>query len=135
VALPVAPQSRQRSLAVAVQACLRQAEAYGDADAGGLRGRAGQLMADVPDAARWAAAFAARRGLDEQETSRQRFRRHSGPGIVNLATRAISRRPSPRRTDCSARRSRGDRGLPALQPVATRYRSTRSAAGGVGLTR
>ena len=90
VALPVAPQARQRSLAVAVQACLRQAAAYGDADAGGLRARAEQLLAEVPDAARWAAVFASRAGLDEQDTSRSRFRRHSGPGIVNLATRAIS---------------------------------------------
>ena len=94
VALPVAPQARQRSLAVAVQACLRQAEARGDADAGGLRERAEQLLADVPDAARWAAVFAARAGLDE-DTSRQRFRRHSGPGIVNLATRAISEAAVP----------------------------------------
>jgi hypothetical protein len=52
-------------------------------------------MADVPDAARWAAVFAARVGLDEQDTSRQRFRRHSGPGIVNLATRAISEAAVP----------------------------------------
>jgi hypothetical protein len=95
VALPVAPQSRQRSLAVAVQACLRQAQAYGDADAGGLRERAELLMAEVPDAAHWAAVFAARVGLDEQETSRHRFRRHSGPGIVNLATRAISEAAVP----------------------------------------
>jgi hypothetical protein len=95
VALPVAPQARQRSLAVAVQACLRQAEAHVDADAGGLRGRAEQLMAEVPDAARWAASFAARVGLDEQDASRQRFRRHSGPGIVNLATRAISEAAVP----------------------------------------
>jgi hypothetical protein len=94
VALPVAPQSRQRSLAVAVQACLRQAEARDDADAGGLRGRAEQLLTEVPDAARWAAVFAARAGLDE-DTSRQRFRRHSGPGIVNLATRAISEAAVP----------------------------------------
>jgi len=94
VALPVAPQPRQRSLAVAVQACLRQAEARGDAGAGGLRERAGQLLAEVPDAARWAAVFAARAGLDEG-TSRQRFRRHSGPGIVNLATRAISEAAVP----------------------------------------
>ena len=95
VALPVAPQARQRSLAVAVQACLRQAEAHGDADAGGLRVRAERLMAEVPDAARWAASFAARVGLDEQDASRQRFRRHSGPGIVNLATRAISEAAVP----------------------------------------
>ncbi len=95
VALPVAPQARQRSLAVAVQACLRQAEAYGDADAGGLRARAEHLLTEVPDAARWAAVFAARAGLDEQDTSRQRFRRHSGPGIVNLSTRAISEAAVP----------------------------------------
>ena len=94
VALPVAPQSRQRSLAVAVQACLRQAQAHGDSDAGGLREQAEQLLAQVPDAARWAAVFAARAGL-EQDTSRQRFRRHSGPGIVNLATRAISEAAVP----------------------------------------
>ena len=94
VALPVAPQPRQRSLAVAVQACLRQAEARGDADAGGLRERAEQVLAEVPDAARWAAAFTARAGLDE-DTSRQRFRRHSGPGIVNVATRAISEAAVP----------------------------------------
>ena len=95
VALPVAPQARQRSLAVAVRACLRQAEAHGDADAGGLRARAEQLLADVPDAARWAELFAVRAGLDEQDTSRSRFRRHSGPGIVNLATRAVSEAAVP----------------------------------------
>ena len=94
VALPVAPQGRQRSLAVAVQACLRQADAHGDADAGGLRERAEQRLTEVPDAARWAAVFAARAGL-EQDTSRQRFRRHSGPGIVNVATRAISEAAVP----------------------------------------
>jgi hypothetical protein len=94
IALPVAPQPRQRSLAVAVQACLRQAQARDDAGAGGLRARAQQLLADVPDAARWAAVFAARAGLDE-ETSRQRFRRHSAPGIVNLATRAITEAAVP----------------------------------------
>ena len=95
VALPVAPQPRQRSLAVAVQACLRQAEAHGDADAGGLRAPAERLLGEVPDAASWAAVFAARAGLDEQDTSRQRFRRHSGPGIVNLATRSISEAAVP----------------------------------------
>jgi len=95
VALPVAPQARQRSLAVAVQACLRQAEAHGDDDAGGLRQQAEGLLEQVPDAARWAAVFAARAGLDEQDTSRQRFRRHSGPGIVNLATRSISEAAVP----------------------------------------
>lgn len=95
VALPVAPQARQRSLAVAVQACLRQAEAHGDGDAGGLRERAERLLEQVPDAARWAAVFAARAGLDEQDSSRQRFRRHSGPGIVNLATRSISEAAVP----------------------------------------
>jgi len=94
VALPVAPQARQRSLAVAVQACLRQAEARGDDGAGALREQAGQALAEVPDAARWAAVFAARAGLDEDIT-RQRFRRHSGPGIVNLATRAISEAAVP----------------------------------------
>jgi hypothetical protein len=94
VALPVAPQSRQRSLAVAVQACLRQAGAHGDADAGGLRQDAERLLAEVPDAARWAAVFAARAGLDE-DASRARFRRHSAPGIVNLATRAISEAAVP----------------------------------------
>ena len=62
VALPVAPQARQRSLAVAVQACLRQAEAHGDAGAGGLREQAERLLDQVPDAARWAAVFAARVG-------------------------------------------------------------------------
>ena len=95
VALPVAPQARQRSLAVAVQACLRQAEVHGDDDAGGLREQAERLLEQVPDAARWAAVFAARAGLDEQDTSKQRFRRHSGPGIVNLATRAISEAAVP----------------------------------------
>lgn len=95
VALPVAPQGRQRSLAVAVQACLRQAAACGDADAGGLRERAQRMLAEVPDAARWAASFAARLGVDEHDPSRQRFRRHSGPGIVNLATRAISEAAVP----------------------------------------
>jgi hypothetical protein len=95
VALPVAPQSRQRSLAVAVQACLRQAEAHADADAGGLRDHADRLLAEAPDAARWAVAFAARAGLDEQDSSRQRFRRHSGPGIVSLATRAVSEAAVP----------------------------------------
>jgi hypothetical protein len=95
VALPVAPQGRQRSLAVGVQACLRQAEARGDADAGGLRERAEALLADVPDAARWAAVFTARAGMDERDASSSRFRRHSGPGIVNLATRAISEAAVP----------------------------------------
>ena len=95
VALPVAPQGRQRSLAVGVQACLRQAEARGDADLGGLRERAERLLGEVPDAARWAAVFAARAGLDEQDTSRSRFRRHSGPSIVNFATRAISEAAVP----------------------------------------
>lgn len=95
VALPVAPQARQRSLAVAVQACLRQAQAHGDADAGGQLGRARSLLAEAPDAARWASVFAARAGLDEQDSSRQRFRRHSGPGIVNVATRAVAEAAVP----------------------------------------
>lgn len=95
VALPVAPQARQRSLAVGVQACLRQAEAHGDVDAGGLRVRAEQLLGETPDAARWATVFAARAGLDRQDASPQRFRRHSGPSIVNFATRAISEAAVP----------------------------------------
>jgi hypothetical protein len=95
VALPVAPQGRQRSLAVAVQACLRQAAAQADADAGGLREQAERVLADVPDAARWASLFAARAGLNEPGSSRSRFRRASGPGIVNLATRAISEAAVP----------------------------------------
>lgn len=99
VALPVAPQGRQRSLAVAVRACLRQAEAHADPGAGGLREHAVQLLDQVPDAASWAATFAARSGLGDQDTSPQRFRRHGGPSIVNLATRAISEAAVPSQDD------------------------------------
>jgi hypothetical protein len=136
VALPVAPQSRQRSLAVAVQACLRSAAALGDADAGGLRDEAQQVLAQVPDAARWAEAFAARSGLDGQEPSWQRFRRSSGPGSSTSRPARSPRRPSRRRTGCCARPWRArSRSAGTCSRSPRHDPSTRAASGRRGRSR
>lgn len=89
-ALPVASFERQRALAVGVLACERQLVALDDPDAGTLRSRTLGALDDVPDAARWAVTFGTRSGLDRQDTSARRFRRHAAPGIVNLAARGIA---------------------------------------------
>jgi hypothetical protein len=86
VALPVAAADRQRSLAVGVLSCERMLVALGD-DTRGARAR--EVLSQVPDAASWAARFSLRTGID-RDTSVRRFRRHAGPGIVNLAARSVA---------------------------------------------
>lgn len=86
VALPVAAADRQRSLAVGVLSCERMLTALGDGDP---VARARRVLAEVPDAAQWAARFSVRTGID-RDSSVRRFRRHAGPGIVNLAARSVA---------------------------------------------
>ena len=85
-ALPVAPFSRQRALAVGVHACERQLAALGDVEPLPASARG---LADVPEAAAWATAFLGRSGLDRDGSPRH-FRRSSAPSIVSVAARGIA---------------------------------------------
>lgn len=87
VALPVAPQEAQRALAVGVSSCLRE---LSGADCDELRADAARVLAEVPDAARWASRFAARSELRRPEPPSTHFRRYAAPGIVTLATRSAA---------------------------------------------
>jgi len=89
-ALPVVSFERQRALAVAVHACLGQLDSLGDDGAIELRRRARRTLADVPDADRWAASFAARLVVHREDLTPRRFQRHAAPGIVTLAARALA---------------------------------------------
>ena len=94
-ALPVAAYGRQRALAVAVLACVRQLTALDDPEAAARRAQAWQAIEAVPDAGRWAVTFAARTGLDQQDPSSRHFRRRSAPSIVTLAARSIAEAAVP----------------------------------------
>lgn len=95
VALPTVSAERQRSLAVGVLSCERMLAGLGDRPDGTLAPRTRQVLADVPEATRWAGGFASRSGIDRGETSVRRFRRYSAPGIVNLSARAIAETVAP----------------------------------------
>jgi hypothetical protein len=92
-AMPVAAEERQRSLAVGVLSAERVLTALGGHETGP---RTRQVLAEAPHSAAWAARFTARSGID-RDTSVRRFRRHAGPGIVNLAARSIAEALTPDR--------------------------------------
>lgn len=94
-ALPVAAYGRQRALAVAVLTCVRQLTELDDPEAAERRAQAWRAIDGVPDAGRWAVAFAARTGLDQQDASARHFRRRSAPSIVSLSARSIAEAAVP----------------------------------------
>lgn len=96
-ALPVVAYDAQRSLSVGVLACERQLEVLEDPQLEAVRRRVRRAMEDVPDAARWAGAFTARRRLEPQRTSVRHFCKHGAPGIVRIAARSAEAAavPSP----------------------------------------
>ena len=89
-ALPVAAFDRQRTLAVGVLASDRQLTLLDDDGAVELRERARVALADIPDAAGWAGAFATRSGLPRHDASPRYFRSRSAPSIVSIASRSLA---------------------------------------------
>jgi hypothetical protein len=89
-ALLVAPEERQRALAVGLLTCDRllaaEAVAAGGLphdDPAGVRARARAALADVPLAARWAQRFTTQHGSG-------RLTRHPGSAIVDFSVQAIA---------------------------------------------
>lgn len=84
-ALPVASAERQRVMAVAVLRCERVLNGLEDRRADHLSAETRRLLADVPEAARWAKCFT------KTEWGRARaFERRSAPSIVRCSVEAIS---------------------------------------------
>ena len=85
-AVPVAAAERQRAMAVAVLVGSRLLDDLGDPTAHDLQERGRVALAEVPDAARWAEAFAHR-----SSTSVTGFQRHGAPNIIRQAVDGIAR--------------------------------------------
>ena len=82
-ALPLAPEERQRALAVGILTCDRLLGGGADEDPGGVRARGRAALADVPLAAKWAEQFAADHGGG-------RLTRHPGSAIVDFSVQAVA---------------------------------------------
>ncbi len=82
-ALLVAPEERQRALAVGILTCERLLVASGAGDPAGLRARGRAALADVPLAERWATRFTAEHGSG-------RLTRHPGTAIVDFSVQAVA---------------------------------------------
>jgi hypothetical protein len=78
MALPVVAAGRQQVMAVSVLACERVLAGLDGRPAGGLEEQSRAVLAQVPDAARWARGFT--RGI---AISPKAFRRHSAPATVH----------------------------------------------------
>jgi hypothetical protein len=103
VALPTVSAERQRSLAVGVLSCERMLAGLGDRPDGTLAPRTRQVLADVPEATRWAgrlrlplrhrprrdvgAALPPLLGARHREPVRPRDRRDGGAGLRRAAAR------------------------------------------------
>jgi hypothetical protein len=88
-AVPVAPEERQRALAVGILTCERLLAAAGQREGGELGGgtvlgeRARAALAEAPLAAAWAQRFVAQHGSG-------RFTRHPGTAIVDFSVQAVA---------------------------------------------
>lgn len=82
-ALPVAPEERQRALAVGILTCVRLMDADGVPADAPPRARARAALDDVPLAARWAERFAAEHGSGS-------LAHHPGPAVVDFAVQAVA---------------------------------------------
>jgi hypothetical protein len=85
LALPVAAAERQRVLAVSVLACERFLAGL---DVGALEEQSRSALAQVPNAAAWAARFTS--AALPSVTSPKRFRRDTAPAIVDDAAQGIA---------------------------------------------
>lgn len=85
-ALPVASAERQRVLAVAVLAAERVLAHVDDRPADHVSDTSADVLADAPDAEKWARRFT--RGM---RSSAKGFRRHAGPSAVRCAVQGIAR--------------------------------------------
>ena len=82
-ALPVAPEDRQRALAVGILTCERLLAAQRPGDGAVLRDRSRAALESVPLAARWAERFVAAH-------ADSRFTRHPGTDIVDFSVQGIA---------------------------------------------
>jgi hypothetical protein len=82
-ALPIAPEERQRALAVGILTCDRLLADGPAADPGGVRARGRAALDDVPMAARWAGRFTTEHGGG-------RLTRHPGTAIVDFSVQAVA---------------------------------------------
>ncbi len=82
-ALPLAPEERQRALAVGILTCERLLAAAGHRDGGAISARARAALDQVPLAAEWAERFVAHH-------SSGRFTRHPGTAIVDFAIQGVA---------------------------------------------
>jgi hypothetical protein len=84
-ALPVVSADRQRVMAVAVLTCERVISVLDGRSAGDLDQSSRLVLADAPEAARWARQFSR-----EISISPRGFRRHSAPSTVRTAVLAVA---------------------------------------------
>ena len=83
MALPVAPEERQRALAVGILTCERLLAAQSSVDRADLRERSRAALDAVPAATRWAERFVAAHG-------ESRFTRHPGTDIVDFSVQGVA---------------------------------------------
>ena len=118
-ALPLAPEERQRALAVGILTCQRLLD--GSPDPAGVLDRGRAALDDVPLAGRWASRFVAEHGGG-------RLMRHPGEAIVDFSVQAIAWSGRPDTDDvlralltdaigvCGTLAGRPADDAPALQP-------------------
>jgi hypothetical protein len=82
-ALPVAPEDRQRALAVGILTCERLLAAQRPREGAALQDRSREALDGVPLAARWAERFVAAH-------NDSRFTRHPGTDIVDFSVQGIA---------------------------------------------
>jgi hypothetical protein len=88
MALPVVSADRQRVMAVSVLACERVLAELDGRPVGTLEAPSRSVLAQVPQAARWASGFAD--GAWAATISAKRFRRQAAPTIVRNAVEGIA---------------------------------------------
>jgi hypothetical protein len=88
LALPVAAAERQRVLAVGVLSCERVLAVLDGRPVGSLEEPSRSALAQVPDAAAWAAGFTS--AAPASVTSAKRFREQAAPSIVRIAAHGIA---------------------------------------------
>ena len=88
LALPVVSAERQRVLAVGVLSCERMLAVLDGRPVGRLEEPSRSTLAQVPQAAAWAARFT--RAAPASVTSAKRFREQAAPSIVRIAAHGIA---------------------------------------------
>jgi hypothetical protein len=88
LALPVAAAERQRVLAVGLLSCERTLALLDGRPVGALEEQSRSALAQVPDAAAWAARFIS--AAPASMTSAKHFRRQAAPSIVRNAAQGIA---------------------------------------------